>query len=441
MRMEMKDMRQAELFMDFVKRSPTAFHAADQVARMLEEAGYERRMEQEKWEIRPGGRYYVTRNQSSLLAFDVPEGEWDHFQITASHTDSPTFKLKPASEEVVEGKYVRLNTERYGGIMMSAWFDRPLSVAGRAVVRTEKGVISRLVCVDRDLALIPNVPIHFNREINDGFHINPQVDTLPIVGDGAAKGALMEEIAGLCGAKKEDIAACDLYLYSRTPGSVWGSRGEFFSCGRIDDLECAYTCAQAFLSARARGHINVLAVLDNEETGSSTRQGADSDFLASSLMRLSEALGVCGSKYMAAVSSSFMVSADNAHALHPNHCEKYDPDNRCYMNEGIVIKHNASQRYTTDAVSGGVFETICRGAGVPVQHFANRSDIPGGGTLGNIANTHLSMATVDIGLAQLAMHSCYETAGVEDVDHMIAGLTAYYDADVKMTGDGMYEIG
>ena len=433
-------MREAEKFMEYVTLSPSAFHAVAQIADRLEGAGYARIQEQDAWGIRPGGKYYVTRNQSSLLAFDVPEGGFDHFQITASHTDSPTFKLKPAAEETVDGKYVRLNTETYGGIMMTTWFDRPLSIAGRALVKTEKGVEARLVKVDRDLAMIPNVPIHFNREINDGYKINPQVDTLPLIGDGSAKGELAKLVAEACGAAPEDVVSSDLFLYSRTPASRWGAKGEYFSCGRIDDLECAWTSAEAFIAAKARGHVNVLAVLDNEETGSRTRQGADSDLLFASLYRISESLGLTAAQYYAAVSASFMVSADNAHALHPNHGEKYDADNRCYMNEGIVIKHNASQRYTTDAVSGGVFETVCKSAGVPVQHFANRSDTPGGGTLGNIANAHLSMATVDIGLAQLAMHSCCETAGVEDVDHMIAGLKAFYDANIRMTGDGIYEI-
>ena len=351
-----------------------------------------------------------------------------HFQIVASHSDSPTFKLKPVSEDVVAGQYVRLNTERYGGMIMSTWMDRPLSIAGRVLVKDGCGITTKLVDLDKDTVLIPNMPIHFNRDINDGFKFNPQVDMLPLYGNAAAKGQLMQDIAAAAGVAEENIVGHDLFLYSRMPGSVWGANGEYFSCGRIDDLECAYTSVQAFLQAQNAGQINVCAVFDNEEVGSTTKQGANSTFLNDVLTRTAAALGATDAETRAAIACSFMVSGDNAHALHPNHPEKYDVGNRTYMNAGIVVKYNANQKYTSDGVSAAIFETICADAGVPVQAFANRSDVLGGGTLGNIANTHASMNTVDIGLPQLAMHSAFETMGAKDLADMVE-LTRYFFAE------------
>ena len=427
-------------FIDFVRRSPSAFHAVDAICAQLDAAGFVRLDEGEPYAVAPGSRCYVTRNRSSVIAFTVPACGFAPFAIVASHSDSPTFKLKPGYEEEALGQYVRLNVERYGGMIMSTWLDRPLSIAGRALVREGGALRTHLVDLRRDAVLIPNMPIHFNREINDGYKFNPQVDLLPLYGDAQAKGALAAEIASLCGAKPEDVLSADLFLYNRTPGSVWGAHGEFFSCPRIDDLECAYTSLQAFLTAKHAAHISVYAVFDNEEVGSSTKQGADSSFLTDVLARVGAALGADDAALRTAACRSFMVSADNAHAVHPNHPEKYDAENRVFMNGGVVIKHNANQKYTTDAVSSAIFSEICARAGVPVQHFSNRSDVLGGSTLGNIANTHLSMNTVDIGLAQLAMHSSYETAGTADVEYMIKALRAFYGTEIRMTGDGEYRI-
>lgn len=323
---------------------------------------------------------------------------------------------------------------------MASWFDRPLGIAGRLLVRTERGIETRLVDLDRDAVLIPNMPIHFNREVNDGYKYNAQVDLLPVYGDETAKGALSKELAEKTGVSEESVVGSDLFLYNRAAGSVWGAKNEFFSCGRIDDLECAYTSACAFLEAVPKGHINVFAVMDNEEVGSGTKQGADSTFLEDTLARIASAMGKTDSERRAAVAGSFMVSADNAHAVHPNHPEKYDAGNRTFMNGGVVVKFNANQKYTTDGVSCAIFESVCACAGVPVQHFANRSDILGGSTLGNIANAHTSMNTVDIGLAQLAMHSAYETAGCKDIEYMIRALKAFYETDVRMQADGVFEI-
>ncbi len=427
-------------FLDFVSHAPSAFHAADTVCGMLRAQGFTELSERKPFALTPGSKVFVTRNRSSVIALTVPEGPFDHFQLVASHSDSPTFKLKTNPEDVVCAQYVRLNVERYGGMIMSTWLDRPLGIAGRALVREGSRLTTHLVDWGRDAVLIPSMPIHLGREVNDGYKYTPQVDLLPLLGDLRARGAVLDETARTCGAKPEDIAACDLFLYNRMPGSVWGANNEYFSAPRIDDLECAYTSLRAFLAASPAGPVNVYAMLDNEEVGSGTKQGADSTFLGDVLCRAASALGMGADETRAALAASFMVSADNAHAVHPNHPEKYDAGDRAFMNGGVVVKHNANQKYTTDAVSGAVFASVCERAGVPVQHFSNRSDILGGSTLGNIANTHVSMNTVDIGLGQLAMHSSYETAGVCDIDHMIRALTAFYGAQICVRRDGEIDI-
>ena len=423
---------------EFLQGAVTPYHAAAMAAAWLDAAGYTRLEEADYWNLEAGKGYYITRNGSSVIAWRVPEHAIGGWRIAASHSDSPCWKIK--NEKVENDGCVRLSVEGYGGMIMSTWLDRPLSIAGRALVREGGALRTHLVDLGRDAVLIPNMPLHFNREINDGYKFNPQVDLLPLYGDAQAKGALATEIASLCGAKPEDVLSADLFLYNRTPGSVWGAHGEFFSCPRIDDLECAYTSLQAFLTAKHAAHISVYTVFDNEEVGSGTKQGADSSFLTDVLARVGAALGADDAALRTAACRSFMVSADNAHAVHPNHPEKYDAENRVFMNGGVVIKHNANQKYTTDAVSSAIFSEICAKAGVPVQHFANRSDVLGGSTLGNIANTHLSMNTVDIGLAQLAMHSSYETAGTKDVAYMTDALRAFYEAEIQMRGDGEFRI-
>ena len=419
-------MDRLEQFVNFAEQAPTAFHAAALFREMLEEKGFRELKETDPWFVDAGSRYYVVRNDSAVIAFEVPETGFASFRITAAHGDSPSFKLKENYEDCSE-YYVRLNVERYGGMIMSSWLDRPLSVAGRLAVRDGDGVNTRLVALDRDAVLIPNQPIHFNREVNDGYKYDPQVDLLPLYGDGGAKGGLMKEVAEAAGVREEDILGHDLFLYNRERASVWGAGDAFFSCGRIDDLECAWAAMTALTESAARDAVNVCAVFDNEEVGSATRQGAASSFLYDTLTRLGFALGASDGEIRAAVAGGFMVSADNAHAVHPNHPEKFDKQNRAYMNRGVVIKHNANQKYTTDAVSSACFTLLCEKAGVPVQHFVNRSDLPGGSTLGNISNTHVSMDTVDIGLAQLAMHSVYETAGTKDLEYLIKSLKALWD--------------
>lgn len=427
-------------FLEYVEKSPTAFHAVKNACGMLEKNGFVRLQENTVWQLECGGKYYVTRNQSAVIAFSVPEGGFGPYQIVASHGDSPTFKLKPITEEKVCGCYCRLNVEKYGGMICSTWMDRPLSIAGRVLVREGDGISSKLVDLDRDAVLIPNMPIHFNREINDGYKFNPQVDLLPLYGEEDSYGRLKTELADACGVAPENIAGCDLFLYNRVSGSVWGADDVFFSCGRIDDLECVWTSLTAFTQIGTEGHINVCAILDNEEVGSGSKQGADSTFLRDVLTRIGNALGASDEEIRAAMASGFMVSADNAHAIHPNHPEKFDADNRVMMNKGVVIKQNANQKYTTDGASAAVFAAVCEKAGVPVQYFANRSDIPGGSTLGNISNAHVSMNTVDIGLAQLAMHSAYETAGTRDLEYMEKALKTFWETEIIMNEDGRFTL-
>ncbi|MBQ8073504.1 MAG: M18 family aminopeptidase [Clostridia bacterium] len=414
-------------FLNFVEQSPTAFHAVANLKDLLRQAGFRELKEKYPWLVDDGGRYFVSRNDSALIAFAIPRTGFASFRVAAAHSDSPAFKLKPHFEDGVEGAYLRLNVEKYGGMILSTWLDRPLSVAGRLVIRDGDDIATRLVNLDRDAMLIPSMPIHFNREVNDGYKWNPQVDLLPLYAEAGREGSLMRELAEAAGVGAEQVLAHDLFLYSRQTGSVWGAEDAFFSCGRIDDLECAWGCVKALTDAEAREHIQVCAVFDNEEVGSRTKQGADSTFLYDTLTRVGFALGASDGEIRAAMADGFMVSADNAHALHPNHPEKYDRQNRVYMNRGVVIKHNANQKYTTDAVSDAVFTLVCEKAGVPVQHFANRSDMAGGSTLGNLSNAHVSMNTVDIGLAQLAMHSACETAGTKDLDYLIRAMRAFWD--------------
>ena len=424
----------------FLKASASAFHAVDAICSVLTHEGFTRLQESKKWTLQPGGKYFVTRNQSSVIAFTLPESGFAPVQIVASHSDSPVFRIKQHAELDVAGKYVQLNTERYGGLILSTWMDRPLSVAGRVLVRTPQGIQSKLVKLDKDTLLIPNLAIHMNREMNDGVKLNAQVDTLPLYGDAFAKGTFNALIAQAAGVKESQIAGSDLFLYNRMQPSLWGAGEGYISAPRLDDLECAYTSLCAFTQAKKGKHINMYCVFDNEEVGSGTRQGADSSFLEDVLTRTACALNAGSETLCACLASSFMVSADNAHALHPNHPEKSDPQNRPCMNEGVVIKFSANQKYTTDGVSNAIFAEICKKAGVPVQYYLNRSDILGGSTLGNISSSHVSIPSVDIGLAQLAMHSSYETAGVKDAQYMADALKAYYETEIRAEADGVYSL-
>ena len=416
--------------MTFLDGAPSVYHAVEQLRRMFEDAGYTRLDEGGRWDLQVGGKYYLTRGGSAIVGFRIPCADPQGFLMTASHSDRPTFKIKENGE--LDGNYVRIATEKYGGMLMAPWFDRPLSVAGRVMVETEAGVQTKLVNIDRDLMMIPNVAIHMNRKANDGYAYNPTSDTIPVLGGKDAKGrlmALLEEQAG------GEILAHDLFLYNRDRAKVWGAQEEFFSAQAIDDLECAWSTVKGFLTAGESRSIPVVCVFDSEEVGSSSVQGAASTLLADTIARICRARDLEPERML---SQSFLISADNAHGIHPNHPELADAANAPVVNGGVVLKFNANLRYTTDGVSAAVFRRVCRLADVPVQTYYNRADIPGGSTLGNISLGQVSVPTADIGLAQLAMHSCYETAGVQDVEHLLKAMQVYYGSTLTVTAEGTY---
>jgi len=412
---------------NFLNASHSGYHAVAYLENQLKQAGYTRLAECEAWDIQPGGKYYLTRGGTAIFAFRIPQGSPKGFLLSASHSDRPNFKIKENAE--LSGAYTRLAVERYGGQLLFTWLDRPLSIAGRVMVETKEGLESRLVDIDRDLLLIPNVAIHLNRQVNDGYKWNPAVDMLPLLGGQDAKGklsALLEEAAG------GKILGHDLYLYVRDTARVWGVDNEYLSSTALDDLECAWACTQGFLKAEESQSIPVLCVFDSEEVGSGSVQGAASTMLPDTLGRICEALKL-DLKQM--LSQSFMVSADNGHALHPNHPELSDPTNAPILGGGVVLKFNATLKYCTDGLSAALFRKVCEKAGVPTQTYCNRADLPGGSTLGNISQTQVSIPTVDIGLAQLAMHSCYETGAVADAVALEDALTAYYGSTLEVQGD------
>lgn len=422
----------------FIQNSPTPFHAVEQMAEILKREGFLQLAESERWEIHRGGRYYVTRNHSSILAFEVGNDVQDYgFQIAASHSDSPTFKVKERAEMTVKGHYTKLNTEGYGGMLCAPWFDRPLSLAGRAVVRTKDGIQERLVKIDRDLLLIPSLAIHMNRKVNEGQKFNLQEDMLPLLSARELEPDTVRKlIAEELQIRPEHILEMDLFLYNRMKPSIWGLEEEFLSCPQLDDLQCAYASLKGFLKGKNPGGINVFACFDNEEVGSGTKQGAASTFLTDVLKRVNRALGKGEDDFCRAAASSFLLSCDNAHAVHPNYPQKTDEGNCAYLNEGIVIKSHAGQKYTSDGISTALFQEICRKAGVPVQYFANRSDMAGGSTLGNLAMAQMSMKAVDIGLPQLAMHSSYETSGIKDLVYLEQASEIFFRTQLLEEADG-----
>ena len=416
-----------EMLKNFLDASHSVYHAAAYLEKVLTDAGYTRLLEKDSWELVPGGKYYVARGGTAVLAFRVPQETPVGFLMSASHSDRPTFKFKENGE--LKGNYTRLATEKYGGMLVAPWLDRPLSLAGRALVETESGVCTKLVDIDRDLMMIPNVAIHMNRQANDGFKWNPAVDTLPLIGGKEAAGKLNQLLEETVGGK---ILGHDLYLYIREKATVWGINEEYISSAALDDLECAWCCTQGFLKAGESRSMPVLCVFDSEEVGSNSVQGAASMFLENVLQRICQALGLELPRMLA---QSFMISADNAHAVHPNHPEFADAGNAPVMNGGVVLKFNASQRYTTDGVSSAIFRKACGKADVPVQTYCNRADVPGGSTLGHISLMHVSVPSADIGLAQLAMHSCYETAGIQDALWLEEALAAYYGSTLETDGE------
>lgn len=420
----------------FLDESPTCYHAASNAKAALTAAGAVELRESEQWKLEKGTLYVVERGDSALVAFRVPEGPFHGFLMAAAHSDSPTFKVRETAEAASAGNTLRLSVEPYGGGVWRGWLDRPLSVAGRVVIRQGDRLVSRLVNIDRDLLVIPGVAIHMDRSVNKGAELNPAVDLLPLLGCGKEPGAFRKLIAEAAGVREEHLLSTELFLYPRTKAVQTGLNGEFIVSPRLDDLQCVFGCLEGFLAAKPGGSLPVLAVFNNEEVGSNTRQGADSTFLTDVLERIAHGCGLDSEAWKAATANSFMVSADNAHAIHPAHPEYADKGEFPVLGGGIVIKYNANQRYTTDAVSGAVFQAICQEAGVPVQRYSNRADLPGGSTLGNISTAHLSVPTVDIGLPQLAMHSICETAGAADTDYLVKAMTAYFSRDFYRDRDG-----
>lgn len=422
--------------LQFLNASPSCYHAAANVAARLQEEGYLRLMEQEPWHLAEGGKYFVMRGDASIIAFRAPRKDFTGFMIAAAHSDSPTFKVREAAEVSSAGGCTRLAVEPYGGMVMRSWMDRPLSVAGRVMVRSGGKIVTRLVNIDRDLLVIPSVAIHMDREVNKGTALKANVDLLPLFSMGGENGGFRRLVAESIGVAECDLLTTDLFLYPRTPATVTGANGEFVAGARLDDLQCVFGCMEGFLAAKESASVPVLAVFHNEEVGSGTRQGADSTFLTDVLQRLNTACGRSSEDYLTAAANSFQVSADNAHAIHPAHPEYADGKEFPVLNGGVVVKYNAAQHYTTDAVSDAVFREVCAAAGVTVQRYSNRADLPGGSTLGNISTAHLSIHSVDIGLPQLAMHAAYEVAGTQDTEDLVRVMTAYYSCSFCMNADG-----
>ena len=412
----------------FLNAAHSVYHAQNAIVEELKRAGYACLEEQNIWDLVPGGKYYLTRGGTAVIAFRIPQGTPKGFLMSASHSDRPCFKVKENFE--LAGTYTRVAVERYGGMLISTWLDRPLSVAGRVAVDTGDGIRTKLVDIDRDLLLIPNVAIHMNRQVNDGYKWNPAVDTIPLAGGKDAAGkleALLEQEAG------GKILGHDLYLYLRQKASVWGMEEEYISAAALDDLECVWGCTQGFLNAGQSQSVPVLCVFDSEEVGSGSVQGAGSTLLTDTLTGICQAIGLNLQQMLA---QSFLVSADNAHAVHPNHPEFADPTNAPVLGGGIVLKHNANLSYCTDGVAAAIFRKVCAKAEVPVQSYYNRADLPGGSTLGRISLAHVSVPTVDIGLAQLAMHSSYETAATADALYLEQAMAAYYGSGLEKREDG-----
>lgn len=408
----------------FINQSVSCFHAIEEIKQRLLKEGFIELKEKDAWSLEKGKKYYTIRSGSSVVAFMIPKEIKDyHFQITSSHSDSPAFKVKENADVKGNG-YLQLNVEGYGGMLCSSWLDRPLSLCGRVLVKEDNKIVSKLVKAENSLLMIPNVAIHMNREANSGQSYNVQVDMLPLLSLNTDL-QYKQLLANYTNVNVKDIVSSDIVLYNQQTPVEWGAEKEFIAAPRLDDLQCAYTSLQAFIQGKNEA-INVYACFDNEEVGSQTKQGAASTFLDDVLVRINESLSYSQEQYRQAIAKSFMISCDNAHAMHPNHPEKADKQNACYLNGGIVIKHSANQKYTSDAISSAIFAQICAKANAKVQHFNNRSDMVGGSTLGNISATQVSLHTVDVGLAQLAMHSSYESAGAKDSEEMIKALTYFY---------------
>ena len=425
--------------LSFLDASPVNFLAVKNLTEELQQHGYHRIDTTEALgTVKAGDKFFVTKNDSSIYAFQIgrkPLAETG-FHMICAHCDSPTFRIKPHAEIDCEGGIVKLNTEVYGGPIMSTWFDRPLTLAGRVIVKSKDVMnpTTLLLHVKRPLLQISNLAIHFNRQVNDGVKLSRQKDVLPILGiinDELEKGNLLmkiilEELNKQQTVAREDILDFDLYLADATPACTFGAHNELISSGRLDDLSMCFAGLEALLASQPTDTTQVLAIFDNEETGSQTKQGAGSPFLSYMLKRIALAQGGTEEAYYQAVERAFMISADNAHAWHPNYSEKYDPTNHPMLGGGPVIKFNAAQKYASDAYSASVFAGLCKKAGVPCQRFVNHSDVAGGSTLGNILASSIPLRGVDMGNAILAMHSCRETGSTADHEFCVKVFTQFY---------------
>lgn len=421
--------------MNFLDASVCNFFAVDTLSQILVEEGFVYLDPKKRWELVPGGKYFITKNDSALFAFIVGEGTAsDGYKIISAHSDSPGFRIKPNCEIVCDGNIVKLNTEVYGGPILYTWFDRPLSIAGRVIVRGSNPLAPETLLVkwDEPLLTIPHLAIHFNRSVNEGNPLSKQKDMLPVLGKveekSQAKGLVLNMVAGKLGIRPDDILDYDLSLYDTTKATLVGLNEEFITSGRLDDLSMAHAAVNALLeSEEGMKMTKIMAIFDNEETGSGTKQGAASPVLMNLLKRINSQLGGDEEDYLRAIDNSFMISADNAHGVHPNYVEKQDPTNHPVLGGGPVIKINANCKYMTDADSAAVFKTICEKADVPCQYFVNHSDVAGGSTLGNILTSQIDLRGVDMGAALWAMHSVRETASVADHLATIKAFTKFYD--------------
>ena len=412
---------------NFINNSPTCFHVVNNIIAELKENNYSELKESQRFCLKPNQGYYVTRNDSSIIAFYIPERRCPVFIIVASHSDSPSFKVKKNPEMKVDDYYIKLNTEPYGGMLVSNWLDRPLSIAGRVIISMNGDPVSIPINIDKDLLMIPNLAIHMNRNANDGYKYDMQKDMLPLMSCGIEESAFSKMIADAAGVPVDNILGTDLFVYNRENCRIWGANEEFISGPRLDDQECVYASLQGFIANDTSDRIKVLAVFDNEEVGSGSFQGAGSTFLYDILSRINLAMDGDAEDFYINIAESFLISADNSHALHPNHTEACDPTNHPLINKGVVLKSAANQKYCTDGVSAAIFTELCKTAGVSMQSFFNKSGTPGGSTLGNISIGQVSIRSVDMGLPQLAMHSAYETAGVKDYIDAVKLFTCYYE--------------
>lgn len=430
-------MNNLDKIINLLNESYSPFHVVKNIENELKENGFSLLKENQNFRLEKGKKYYVKRNDTSIIAFEIPDDfsfASSSFLLTATHNDSPTFKIKP-NPIIHKGNLMLLNTEPYGGGIYATWLDKPLSIAGRVLVEKDGRIESRLLAIDEDLLEIPNVCIHMNRTVNSENKVNPSTDTLPLLGIDQNDFSFDKYLLKQLNLEGYEVLSHDLFLYNREKAKLIGREKEFLASGRLDDLSATYSALLGFLSSKKGKAIKVYASFDNEEVGSLTRQGANSTFLKETLKRVIIALGGKDDDFEKTIASSFMLSIDNAHADHPNHMEYTDKTTKVEMNKGIVIKYNANQSYTSDALSSAIVKSIMKKNAIPYQEYTNRSDLRGGSTLGNISNSEVSLITVDIGLAQLAMHSSYEIMGKKDIDYLVDFTKDYFASNIQIDYD------